>query len=327
VARSSPPEGARLRDDLEVVVAGDRVLAYLGNHTYELSVKEAPQIAHFIELYDGGQPVAEIAALLNIPRATADDLLANLADLGCFAGDFRLSERDERPITGDIGFVGFNATTCGMIRRLPREGCTASIADWRIWTAADARGLPGSEAFVGQPRSAVADRMLEPGRVMILPGIELLSDDFTEWVARQSIVVASPGGLSPATQELVNQRCGERRIPWLGIRDVASHTDIGPAVRPPDTPCYVCVTLRTFLNRSVALPPEMRSPPKRQKKYLPSAERAEITAILGMHELHELASPDDTDAPSHITRLDWRTNESTRLPALKLPNCPGCEWW
>ena len=53
----------------------------------------------------------------------------------------------------------------------------------------------------------------------------------------------------------------------------------------------------------------------------------EITAILGMHELHELASPDDTDAPSHITRLDWRTNESRRLPALKLPNCPGCEWW
>lgn len=303
------------------------MLVYLGNKTYELSVKKTPQIAHVIELYAGGHPVAEITALLNIPRATVDDLLADLAELGCFEAELGPAERHERPIAGDIGFVGFDAATCGMVRRLPREGCVASIVDWRLWTAMDARRLPTSEQFVGQPRTTVAHSVLEPGRATILSGIQPLSDGFAEWVAKQSFVVASPGGLSPATHELVNQRCGERRIPWFGIREAETHTDIGPAVRPPETPCYVCVTLRSFLNRSVALPPEMRSPPKKQRALLPPAERAEITAVLGIHELYELANPDDTNAPSHITRLDWRTNESTRLPVLKLPNCPGCEWW
>ena len=317
-----------LRDDIEVVVVGERFLLSVGNDTYELPGPDGQPVARFVGLLSDGYAPDEAGALLGLTGGKVATYVADLANFGCFRADaLAPAEVARKTIAADAGFVGVDATALAIARALQREECTISFADWRLWSPRDARAVPGTERFVGRPRVLVAQAL---ARDTEGAGDSLetspWSEAFAGWLKRRSLVVVSTGYLSPATHETVNARCGELKIPWLGIRNGDGYAEVGPSVAPPMTPCYVCLALRVLLNRSSAPSLPIR-PAGSARIPLSAGEKAEMVALLVVGELRNLVERNETGPTTHLLRIDWSTNQVSKLPVMKLPNCPGCEWW
>ena len=319
-----------LRNDIEVVVLGDRFLLCIGNETYELPGPEGQQIARVIGLLSEGYSLQEVARLLGLAEDNVAEYVRDLASLGCFRGDaVAVEEGGPERIAANVGFVGVDATSLAILGMLQAEECKLSFVDWRPWVKREALAVPRTQQFVGQPRAEVGKALSENGRMGTASFSEInpWSDVFGDWLKEKSLIVVSTGYLSPATHELVNSRCGEMRIPWLGIRNGPGYTEIGPSVIPPSTPCYVCLALRALLNRSSSpVMPDTRLAGGPQVPLSPR-EKAEMAALLAVGEMRNLVKGNEVGPTTHLLRVDWSTNQVSRLPVLKLPNCPGCEWW
>ena len=320
-----------LRDDIEVVILGERFMLCVGNDTYELPGPDARHIARLVDLLSAGHSPEEAANLLGLAEVKVAEYVKELAGRGCFKANAQASqEPGTEAISGHVGIVGVDATSLAVVRLLQPGDCKVLLADWRPWTERDALSVPGSERFVGRSRLEVAKALIESDQVRAgrsFSDVSPWTESFTDWLKDKSLVVVSTGYLSPATHEVVNARCGERRIPWMGIRHGSGYTEIGPPVLPPSTPCYVCLALRVLLNRSSWSSGAEAGLRVAAPIPLTPREKAEMAGLIALGEMRNLASRKGVGPSTQVVRIDWSTNEVSRLPLLKLPNCPGCEWW
>jgi len=321
----------RLRDDLEVVAIGDRLLLCIGNDTSELSGSEALTLARVLELLGAGQSATVVGSTLGLSPVELNAYLTELENRGCFTSPAAPnSGRTSPPIPTAVGIVGTNPTALSLGRRLSLVGCSVSFADWHPWSALDAAVYPDTEGSIGRSAVEVARRVFEslgagPAEFReVNPWVE----GFREWLAPRGMTVLSSRSAAPATHEAVNAVCGELQQPWLSVRSGPSHAEIGPFVHPPSTPCYVCVALRVLLNQT-AMPatPPGRTRSTSRESGLELAERADLTALYAMQELRRSGAGSETAASPSILRVAWEGGDTTRFPVLKLPNCPGCGWW
>jgi bacteriocin biosynthesis cyclodehydratase domain-containing protein len=323
-----PGRRGPLRDDLEVVAMGSRLVLCVGNETYELAAPDSRSVAAALELLGSGVPEDRLSARLGLPEVGVHAIVSELVRLGCFDGTPPTAlDGPLPPLPDEVGICGSGPLGIALAVRLQAVGCRISLAGSHPWSSDDATSLPGSAGLVGHGSTEVARARLGPGT----PAAEVVELDpfapeFSDWVTMRRALLLASGSLRPATHERVNALCGERRIPWLSVRSGRTFAEVGPLVEPPTTPCYACLALRGVLNRS-AIPSSdpAASSPRLESAWSPG-DRVELAAMFALHELRQLGRRPPPPVSS-VVRLDWGSGAIQRWPVLKLPNCPGCEWW
>ncbi len=228
---------------------------------------------------------------------------------------------------GAVAAQALGAAGVGRLRLIETEA--VSPADpylAAVYTRADA----------GRPRAAVLSERLQTGCAG--GGVDLWTEaiDDEDGIRRalgaaDFVLCALDGGRSGTVYKL-NRVCLAERLPWLAVASAGTEARIGPLMRPPDTACYLCYSMRlvaaaqnpedAFALQSLLDKRRTDDSPQHESLVFGEAVAGQLGALEVVKALCDLPAP---PLAGQLLVLDLLSLTSTRHRVLKKPWCPACQ--
>ncbi len=217
----------------------------------------------------------------------------------------------------------------GVGRLLLADGAPVGAADGYLaptYAPAEA-GLPRTEALRQRIAASVPDARVE------LRGESMASDEAVQAaVSGADMVLCCLDSGRMSTIYKLNRVCLALSMPWLTAATAGTEVLVGPLMRPPHTPCYLCYRMRLV---AAAENPEgeyavQAMLDRRKRDDSPNHEGLVFGEGLAGHlaaleVLKALIDWSSAAIDGQLLVLDLMTLVTTRHRVLKKPWCPACQ--
>ncbi len=274
-------------------------------------------LPHLLPLLDGKHDVPQLVSLLAKNGSAADvaSLLMNLFVRGVIAGDAQtvqsetsyFSKKQRLFLGRRLGVTRNNRSSAEVLEKLSRARIVL-IAEGFLGTST-------LEMLLRSGFESITVAALDENEVAIFS--ELTGDKLTKAVARSAkaignflhenvgscdLVIAALRNIPVAVFDTINEICVRQSVEWLRAHDNGSHLEVGPYVKPYDSACFECMSIRQISANEHSVEEEL---------YLKSLE--DLPDAVGLYgESIALASL----ASSYLTQEALRIVTAIERPAL-----------
>jgi molybdopterin-synthase adenylyltransferase len=134
-----------------------------------------------------------------------------------------------------------------------------------------------------------------------------------------------------AHRHRLNRACDAQRVPWISCASAGFEAVVGPLVRPGDTPCHLCYTMRSV---AAARDPEEEFGVQQflDARRLDDSDRREsfgfsvalMANLMGLESLKALTQVGSCQTLGAVVVIDVLQSSLKRHVVLKNPRCPVC---